>query len=264
MWSELRNIISFARKPGALQVLRSKIYSRFFDSKGSLPSQENLIWLDEQAIKFPMLAAQIDAELWSEAEKFGKSLNSKAKKVLAEINVALGGGGFYELLYFLTRKYSPTNILETGVAAGFSSASFLAAIEQNMKGTLYSSDFPYFRIENPEKFIGILVETQLRTDWQLFLGGDKANFDEILPNISKIDLFHYDSDKRYRAKWLAYQRVRPYLNSNANVLFDDIQDDAFFHDLVKKEMLDRADWDVIMFEGKFIGWIRLREQLKQI
>ena len=34
------------------------------------------------------------------------------------LDVSLGGGGNYLLLYFLIRKIIPYNIVETGVAAG--------------------------------------------------------------------------------------------------------------------------------------------------
>jgi hypothetical protein len=35
--------------------------------------------------------------------------------------------------------------------AGFSSSAILTALKENGEGILYSSDFPYFRIKNPEK-----------------------------------------------------------------------------------------------------------------
>jgi predicted O-methyltransferase YrrM len=256
MFSKLKNITSFAMKPRAFRVLIDKIYSRFFDSKGSISEQENLNWLEEQAVIFADLVKQEDKKLWLEAKQFGQKLKARAEKELVDLGVTLGGGGFYEMLYFLTRKYQPTTILETGVAAGYSSASFLAAIDQNKKGTLYSSDFPYFRIEDPEKFIGILVDKKYRKAWKLYIAGDQKNFAEILSQISQINLFHYDSDKRYRAKWSAYNQISSYLSPEAIVLFDDIQDDAFFYDFVLANRLIRTDWDVIKFEGKYIGWVR--------
>jgi predicted O-methyltransferase YrrM len=260
MWSTLKNIISFASSRGSFSVLMGKIYSRLFDANGSLSVDENLNWLIEQATSFEDYALNQNKKLWIEAKEFGKNLRARAKNEWKNIDVTLGEGGFYEMLYFLTRKYLPVTILETGVAAGFSSASFLAAIEQNKKGVLYSSDFPYFRIKDPEKYIGILVEQKHHQYWRLHINGDKRNFDIILPQLTQIDLFHYDSDKRNRAKWSAYKRISPYLNNGANVIFDDIQDDAFFHDLVEKRLINRSDWDVFSFEGKYIGWIRYSEK----
>ena len=77
---------------------------------------------------------------------------------MENIQYNLGGGADYPLLYFLTRYLNPENVLETGVAAGFSSYAILSALQKNRKGTLYSSDFPYLRIKNPERYIGIVVE----------------------------------------------------------------------------------------------------------
>ena len=57
--------------------------------------------------------------------------------------MSLGGGGNFILLYFLTRKFNKV-VVETGVAAGWSSLAILGAFEKNGEGKLYSSDFPYF------------------------------------------------------------------------------------------------------------------------
>ena len=64
-------------------------------------------------------------------------------------NIEFGGNYAVEILYFIARISKPKNILETGVAAGYSSYTFLKAIKKNKVGTLYSSDFPYFRLKNP-------------------------------------------------------------------------------------------------------------------
>ena len=43
----------------------------------------------------------------------------------------------------------------------------LQAIEKNNVGKLFSSDFPYFRLENPEQYIGIVVPNDLKKNWRL-------------------------------------------------------------------------------------------------
>ena len=80
----------------------------------------------------------------------------------------------------------PKTILETGVAAGFSSQSFLSALAKNGSGKLYSSDYPYFRIPNPEKYIGIVVDKELQNNWELYIEGDKANLDKIIRKLLRM------------------------------------------------------------------------------
>mgnify|MGYP007000273262 len=65
---------------------------------------------------------------------------------------------------------------------------------------LYSSDFPYFRIKDPEKYIGIVVEKSLRKNWNLFIEGDENNLPKILKTAKKIDILSYDSDKTYSGR----------------------------------------------------------------
>jgi hypothetical protein len=54
----------------------------------------------------------------------------------------LGWTNASEVLYVATRALKPSNIVETGVAAGLSSACILAALEKNGQGRLYSIDLP--------------------------------------------------------------------------------------------------------------------------
>ena len=52
-------------------------------------------------------------------------------------------------------------------------------MHENQKGTLFSSDLPYLRESNPEKYIGLLVEEKCKYRWRLFLKGDSENIKEI-------------------------------------------------------------------------------------
>ena len=165
------------------------------------------------------------------------------------------GKNAYELLYFLTRYIRPKIIVETGVAAGFSSKAFLTAIHKNKEGKLYSSDFPYFKEDNAEKYIGLLVDNIYKKNWDLFTEGD-LNFiktlDKKIEN-SSIDLFHYDSDKSYRSRKKTYNAIKKYLKKKCIIIFDDIQDNLHFSDLSSKFENDKIK--VFRFNGKYIGMI---------
>lgn len=247
--NRLRNILVNAAKPGYLPVMIDKLRARLID-RGSAPRAACLAWCAEQAGDAAAWAKSIDAALWAEAEEFGTDHRVYAELRLREIGLDLGGGGEYAMLYFLTRHIRPAAVLETGVAAGHSSRAILAALRANGGGTLYSSDFPYFRIDNPERYVGILVENELRTDWVLRIKGDAMNLPELLAAAPPIDLFHYDSDKTVSGRRRAYGLVRPHLTDRAVVVFDDIQDNWHFRDVAAEHAGTAL---VFAFQGKYLG-----------
>ena len=79
------------------------------------------MWLKSERSSFEKLAISRDPKLWSETEKNSTLLEEHAAKILGKIEYDLGGGGAYPFLYFITRYMEPDCIVETGVAAGFSS-----------------------------------------------------------------------------------------------------------------------------------------------
>ncbi len=197
----------------------------------------------------------IDSFLYDEILSDIKLIKNEADRKLSKLDVKLGGGGNYILLYFLVRKFKPLNIVETGVAAGWSSLAMLRAIKKNGKGRLYSSDFPYFRIKNPEQYIGILAKDEKnKKDWYLDIDGDDIALPKILKILQNenINLIHYDSDKTYYARNKALKILSPKLNSGTIIIFDDIQDNLHFKDLVEKT---KEDFSVLEFQNKYVGII---------
>jgi predicted O-methyltransferase YrrM len=164
----------------------------------------------------------------------------------------LGGGGHSPLLYFFTRHLNPDIVIETGVAAGWSSQAILTALKDNQSGGhLYSSDFPYFRYKNPEKLVGYVVDDSLKNNWSLFIDGDQNNLPKIVEQVHQpVALFHYDSDKSIEGRNFAYNLLSNKLSKNAVVIFDDIQDNLHFKNFVEKQNMP---YKVFEFKGKYIG-----------
>jgi predicted O-methyltransferase YrrM len=228
-----------------------KLVKRVTDRESPSRRQENLDWISAHCQDFADEATGIDADLWHEATTNSRELKARAQRSLADAGVDLGGGGFYPMLYFITRLRKPETIVETGVAAGYSSQTFLEALEANGgNGRLYSSDFPYFRLRDPERFIGLLVEDRLRYRWHLYIDGDEKNLPRILDQVKSIDVFHYDSDKSRSGRAFAMQCVLPRMANGGIVIMDDIQDNCFFKDLVSAH---GASFQIYGFEGKFVG-----------
>jgi predicted O-methyltransferase YrrM len=207
-------------------------------------------WAKAQATDHAELCRTLDAALWAETVEYVRRFRREADEKLARIPT-LGGAGNYHVLYFMTRWLGPKRVLETGVAAGFSTHAILTALEKNGSGHLWSSDFPYFRLDNPEKYVGVLVAENLRPRWTLSLEGDTVSVPRFLEEMGGVDLFHYDSDKTYAGRTETILRVLPRLAADALAIVDDIQDNDHFRDLMKATPALRSR--VFGFEGKFCG-----------
>ncbi len=251
--TSLKNVIIQALKPKRFFIILKKARTKLIDEKGHHSKNENLNWLKSNCSDFKELAISLDATLWEETENVSNILKRNAERILDNIDYDLGGGGIYPFLYFITRFTKPDCIVETGVAAGFSSYAFLEAIKTNCRGKLYSSDFPYFRLPNPERYIGIVVEDSLKDNWELYIDGDEVNLPIIVNTINKIDIFHYDSDKRYSGRKMAMSLIESALKESTIILMDDIQDNSFFYDYV--ERMKVKSWYIFEFQGKYIGMI---------
>jgi predicted O-methyltransferase YrrM len=168
---------------------------------------------------------------------------------LTALGVDLGGGGCHELLYFLTRLRRPHTVLETGVAAGWSTTAFLSAIRDNGSGHLFSSDFPYFRLPDPEHYVGYIVPDEIKRPWTLYTKGDRRNLDLILHPGVTVDLAHYDSDKSRGGREFFLRRLAAHLAPDAVVVMDDINDNLVFREYVRTH----PEFKVFEYHGKYIG-----------
>lgn len=244
-----RNILVNGLKPNFMPVMLRKFISRFAE-----PTEESkeavLDWCRANARPSGVWALGYDEEIWREALEYAYAHETYAADKLSEVGVDLGGGGDYALLYFLVRYLKPLRVLETGVAAGHSSRALLTALHRNGQGQLWSSDFPYFRLQNPERYVGFLVEPPLRTSWRFELSGDAVNLPGLLAEAGSIDLFHYDSDKTERARRRAWKLVEPFLSENSVIIFDDIQDNWHFCKLVEST---GRPYKIFEFKGKYLG-----------
>lgn len=243
----IRNLL----RSGYLAVVTDKVLSRASELADRIRHRTPAsVWAQGESKDVADLAIGLDSGLWAESQRFAAAFEPVAARRLATVGLPLGGGGHYPLLHFLTRLRRPTVVVETGVAAGWSSVSVLEALETNGNGALYSSDFPYFRLPEPEKFVGVLVEERLRTRWYLHIRGDRQNLPEILADIDHVDLFHYDSDKSARGRRRALALVLPKLTPSALVIMDDVQDNHHFQELVAAQ-----GWEywVAPFAAKFTG-----------
>lgn len=192
--------------------------------------------------------------LWEETQSFGKVMEQKRESLVEVLPNEIGGAADYLLLYFVTRLARPEFSLETGVAAGWSSYAVLEALHRNRFGRLFSSDLPYFRINEAERYVGAVVPDSRRSRWSLALDGDDRAVPRFLSTIPQgaLSLFHYDSDKSYASRAEVTRLIEPWLSPGATLIMDDIQDNTFFRDWVTEKGLE---FTIIEFNQKYLGII---------
>lgn len=244
--TNLFNIVRFlASRPNAGTVIAHKVLKRLRDGTGRYSAVENQDWIKRHSTISGQLAATLDPALWEEAKAFGERTRTRAKPLLAKVPFDMGAGGDYEFLYWLTRLMKPDIIVETGVSAGWTSQAFLSAIAANRRGTLYSSDFPYFRVKDPESYIGLVVEPELRAHWHLFTEGDEKALPKILAECGPIGLFHYDSNKSVSGREFAIESAASRMAPDGIILVDDIINDSWF-----REYVERTDPPFTVLHGR--------------
>jgi predicted O-methyltransferase YrrM len=142
----------------------------------------------------------------------------------------MGGPAHLDVLYRMTSHLRPSVVVETGVAAGWSSLAILLALEENgADGRLWSADMPYPKRDN-ERFVGCAVPRDLRSRWTLVRRADRDALPEILARCGRVDLAHYDSDKSISGRMFGYQALWGALRDGGVLMSDDIEDNLAFRD----------------------------------
>jgi hypothetical protein len=146
-----------------------------------------------------------------------------------------------EFLYVIVRVLKPEIVIETGVAAGISSAFILQALEDNDKGKLYSIDLPNYTSPNEYTFIpdgrqpGYAVPAYLFDRWQLRLGTSKDLLPDLLAEVGKVDIFLHDSDHSYENMLFEFVTAWGYLSGNGLLLSHDISWNAAFKHFAREK-----------------------------
>jgi predicted O-methyltransferase YrrM len=150
--------------------------------------------------------------------------------------------------YILARALAPEAIIETGVAAGVSSAFWLAALERNRKGRLWSIDLPsrteagratesgrIDRVFTPESVQpGWLVPARLRARWELRLGSSQELLPRLLTEVHP-DLFFHDSEHSYETMNFEYTAAWESMRQGGWIYSDDISWNRAFPDFVERQ-----------------------------
>jgi predicted O-methyltransferase YrrM len=244
------DVIRAGRRPHGARALGEKLLDRVTERDQRAAADA---WAADRTLDLDAWAGALDPDLWAESRAFSVAAERRNRQALAESGVVMGGGGHTPLLHFLVRLTRPDTVVETGVAAGWSSYAILDAMARNGRGHLYSSDLPYLRVPDAERAIGRLVPHELRDRWTLEIEGDRVNLPRIVERCGPVDLVHYDSAKSARARRSALSVLEPHLAPGAIVVMDDIGDNLYFRDWAAAR--GAGDPAVFTFQRKHVGLV---------
>ena len=212
-------------------------------------------YLEERAITLDVALKNLN-NLY-ESQEFYKKHETILTEAKEKANVHksklgdLGGATNLSLIFFVSEMLQANNVVETGVAYGWSSLSILLSITNRPNSMLWSVDLPYLEIKN-DNWVGSVVPKYMNPNWKLFKCADRDGLPRIFNKVKEIDLAHYDSDKTYEGRLYGYKKLWAHLRIGGALISDDIGDNmAFIHfcDLVKR------DPTIIKDNNKFQGII---------
>lgn len=249
--SIVKTFFGYLVRPSLYPELFRKIYKNIFQRGIAVKGKdESITWSEKIAISEAEAIEKFFGKYEDIKQKYSADF-SFAENAEKTCPVKMGGAGALNLIYYLCEKTEAINVLETGVAYGWSSLAALLSL-QHRNGTLYSSDMPYLD-RNNDKFVGCVVNENLRKFWKLFRFADKESLPKIFQEQNSFEVIHYDSDKSYNGRLWAYPILWNKLNSGGFFISDDIQDNAAFKHWCEQNKLQAT---IIDFEGKYVGIVQ--------
>lgn len=244
-----KTFVAYLKRSDLYPELGRKIYKNIFNRQVAFKGKEKSnTWASKIAItqqEAILKLFEIEAVTFSEKHK---EAYHKALKIQDTCPIKMGGAGALELIYYACEFTEAQNVVETGVAYGWSSFAALQSLFKR-EGKLYSSDMPYLS-QDGDEYVGCVVPEELRGNWKLFRYADRESLPKILNENQIFDVVHYDSDKSYKGMLWAYETLYPKLRKGGVFISDDINDNAAFQDFCEKKRIQPT---VIDFEGKYIG-----------
>jgi predicted O-methyltransferase YrrM len=205
------------------------------NSNGFFTSIEDLIYHERELPKEILKHLEVARNLFENYSNCEHSITSSRWN--AELHL-------FSLLYSFIRSNRVKNIVETGVANGFTTNAVMRALEENNNsGTLHSFDvLP----ETEKVYSGV-------GNWNFhLLNPRKAHkqITQITSKIPKIDLWIHDSNHGYRWQKFEYQLAFARLSQNGILISDDIEASPAWGELSRSHF--RKSY--ILFDSrKFVG-----------
>ena len=226
----LKAVLWYLKRPRLYSQLVRKIASKLFLTKLPDTRKEAEHWCREQAITSSDAIAKITGKAMAESiqEKY-KDVFAAAEAASRKCPVKMGGPGDLNILYWIAEHLQARNVVETGVAYGWSSLAILLSISKRKDSLLVSTDMPYPNLNN-DKYVGCIIPAELKPHWHIIPLADRDALPKALKKFHQIDICHYDSDKSYKGRLWAYSRLWNALRPGGCFISDDISDNLGFRD----------------------------------
>lgn len=225
------------------------MYKNIFQRGAAFKGKEKTInWALSRAVSQEAAIKKLFGKDFQPLSELYQQELSDAYKLENECPIKMGGAGALELLYEACEYAQAQEVVETGVAYGWSTLAVLASISKR-NGMLYSSDMPYLG-QDGDRYVGYVVPEKWRKFWKLFRYADRESLPKIFGEADEFDVVHYDSDKAYDAMRWAYDQLYKHLRKGGVFLSDDISDNSAFQDFCEQNNIEPT---VVDFKGKYVG-----------
>jgi hypothetical protein len=184
----------------------------------------------------------------SESELIAKSAARAVSR-----GFSISGGANLDVLYASAVRCDARSVLETGVAAGWSTLAILAWLLSKPEGKLVSVDRPYPGSASSD-YVGAVLTDDFATSacWKLLTLPDRLGIPRAIRSLGILDLVHYDSDKTPEGRRFAYRLLYRALRPGGIFISDDVGDNMAFWEFVDANELE----PVIVDSGdKYVGLV---------
>ena len=244
-----KTFIGYLKRPDLYPELGRKILKNTINRGGAFKGKEKTnFWASSKAVSQEEVISALFGLNNLGFRKEYESILNQASKEEKDCPIKMGGPGALELIFYACEFTNAKNVIETGVAYGWSSLASLLSLS-NRKGTLYSSDMPYLA-QDGDKYVGCVVPQNLKEYWKLYRFADKESLPKIFGDNNVFDVVHYDSDKSYNGRIWAYEELYNHLRKGGVFISDDIGDNSAYQDFCERKNIATT---VVEYEGKFIG-----------
>ena len=249
MSTVLKTFVAYLKRPALYPELGRKIIKNTVRRKSPFKGKAKAnYWAASIAVSQKEAVSRLFSMNTDDFKNKYADILEKAHAKEKECPIRMGGPGALELIYYACEFTKAQNVLETGVAYGWSSLAILLSL-QKRNGTLYSSDMPYLA-QNGDEHVGYIVPENLKKYWKLFRFADRESLPKIFRQVSSFDVFHYDSDKSYHGRMWAYHRIYKRLRPGSVFISDDIGDNSAYQDFCNRMNISTF---VVEYNGKYIG-----------
>ena len=247
---KIRTILWFLKRPNYIpqifQVIKRK-KNKFLEDT----LIESTVWCESVAVsKEEAYQTLISSEENEELEVLFDSEMKIATAKEKACPLKMGGRGAISFIYHLVKSLKAKNIIESGVAYGWSSMAILLAIKDHDGAKLISNDMPYIKMDNDD-FVGCVISEKLKDKWVLQREPDVIGIPKAIKKLGgTIDVFHYDSDKSYTGRMWSSPIIWNSLKEGGFFISDDINDNIAFKHFAEK--VNRVPI-VIKHDSKYVG-----------